>query len=36
VGRVVASNADAAVEAADIEFRTDVKKLIAVQRYEIA
>jgi hypothetical protein len=32
--RVIAS-ADEAIEAAAVEFRTDVRKLIAVRRYEI-
>jgi hypothetical protein len=36
VGRVVAGDADAAIEMAAVEFRTDIKKLIAVRRYEIA
>jgi hypothetical protein len=35
VGQVVAISADAAIEAAAVEFRTDVKKLIAVRRYEV-
>jgi len=35
VGQVVASNADEAIEAAAVEYRTDVNKLIAVRRYEI-
>jgi hypothetical protein len=33
---VIAADADEAIEAAAVEFRTDVKKLIAVRRYEIA
>jgi hypothetical protein len=36
IGRVVAHNADAAIEAAAVGFRTDVRKLIAVRRFEIA
>jgi len=36
VGRVTARSPDAAIEAAAVEFNTDIKKLIAVQRYEIA
>jgi hypothetical protein len=36
IGQVVASTADKAVEAAAIEFKTDARKLIVVQRYEIA
>jgi hypothetical protein len=36
VGRVIASSADGAFNAAAVEFRTDMKKLIAVRRYEIA
>jgi hypothetical protein len=36
VGRVIASTADEAIEAAAVEFLTNVKKLIAVRRYEIA
>jgi hypothetical protein len=36
VGQVIASNADEAIEAAAFVFNTDVKKLIAVRRYEIA
>jgi hypothetical protein len=35
VGRVIAHNADAAIEAASVEF-TDIRKLIAVRRFEIA
>jgi hypothetical protein len=35
IGRVIAPNADAAVEAAAIEFNTGVRKLIAVRRFEI-
>jgi hypothetical protein len=35
VGQVVASSADDAIEAAAVEFKTDVKKLIAVRRYEV-
>jgi hypothetical protein len=31
VGQVVAGNANEAIEAAAVEFRTDVKKLIAVR-----
>jgi hypothetical protein len=36
IGRVIASTADAAIEAAAVEFNTDIKKLIAVPAYEIA
>jgi hypothetical protein len=36
VGQVIASTADEAIEAAATEFNTDIKKLIAVRRYEIA
>jgi hypothetical protein len=36
IGRVVAPSADAAIEAAAVEFNTDVRKLIAVRRFEIA
>ena len=36
VGQVVAATAEAAIEAAAVEFKTDVKKLIAVPAYEIA
>ena len=36
VGQVVAASADAAIEVAASEFRTDIKKLIAVRAYEIA
>jgi hypothetical protein len=36
VGQVIASTADEAIEAAATEFKTDVKKLIAVRRYKIA
>ncbi len=36
VGRVVAHSAEAAVEAAAVEFKTDARKLIAVRRFEIA
>jgi hypothetical protein len=36
VGRIIAADADEAIEAAAVEFRTDIKKLIAVRRYEIA
>ena len=35
VGRVIASSADAAIEAAAVEFNTDAWKLIAVRRFEI-
>jgi hypothetical protein len=35
IGRVVAPSADTAIEAA-VEFSTDVRKLIAVRRFEIA
>jgi hypothetical protein len=36
VGRVIAADAGEAIETAAVEFRTDIKKLIAVRRYEIA
>jgi hypothetical protein len=36
IGQVVAASADAAVEAAAVEFRTDAWKPIAVRRHEIA
>jgi hypothetical protein len=36
IGRVIASGADAAVEAAAIEFNTDARKLIVVRCSEIA
>jgi hypothetical protein len=36
VGQVIAITSDEAVASAAIEFNTDVKKLIAVRRYEIA
>jgi hypothetical protein len=36
IGRIIASSADAAIEAAAVEFKTDIKKLIAVRRFEIA
>jgi hypothetical protein len=36
VGRVIAPSTDAAIEAAVVEFKTDVRKLIAVRRFEIA
>jgi hypothetical protein len=36
VGLIIAPSADAAIEAAAIDFRTDIKKLIAVRRFEIA
>jgi hypothetical protein len=35
VGQVVAPTADAAIEAAAVEFKTDAWKLIAVPAYEI-
>lgn len=35
VGRVIAASADAAVEEAAVEFKTDAWKLIAVRRFEI-
>jgi hypothetical protein len=34
VGRVIASTADEAIKAAAVEFKTDVKKLIAIPGYE--
>jgi hypothetical protein len=36
VSQVVAADADEAIEAAAEEFRTDVRKLIAVRRWEVA
>jgi hypothetical protein len=36
VGRVIAPAVDAAIEAPAVEFNTDIKKLIAVRRFEIA
>jgi hypothetical protein len=36
VGQVVAGDADEAIEAAAIEFRTDAWKLIAVRRWAVA
>jgi hypothetical protein len=36
VGQVIAADAAEAIEAAAVEFKTDVKKLIAVRRFEIA
>ena len=36
VGRVIAHSADAAVEAASVEFNTDAWKPIAVRWFEIA
>ena len=36
VGQVVASTADEAIEAAAVEFRTDIEKLIAARRWEVA
>jgi hypothetical protein len=36
IGQIVAASADVAIEMAAMEFRTDVKKLIAVRQYEIA
>ena len=36
VGRVIAADADEAIEVAAVEFSTDIRKLIAVRRYEIA
>jgi hypothetical protein len=36
IGPVIASTADEAIEAAAVEFNTDVKKLIAVRKFEIA
>jgi hypothetical protein len=35
-GCVVAGTANEAIEAAAVEFNTDIRKLIAVRRYEIA
>ena len=36
VGRDIAHSAGEAIEAAVVEFKTDVRKLIAVRRFEIA
>ena len=36
VGQVIAADADEAIEAAAVEFRTDAWKLIAVLQYAIA
>lgn len=36
VGQVIAADADEAIQAAAAEFQTDIKKLIAVRRYDIA
>jgi hypothetical protein len=36
VGQVIASDADEAIEAAAVEFGTDVRKLIAVRRWMVA
>jgi hypothetical protein len=36
IGQVIAADAGEAIEAAAVEFRTDVRKLIAVRRYKIA
>jgi hypothetical protein len=36
LGRVVAPTAEAAIEAAAVEFKTDAWKLIAVPAYEVA
>jgi hypothetical protein len=36
VGQVVAGNADAAIELAATEFKTDIRKLIAVRRWAVA
>jgi hypothetical protein len=36
VGQVIATSADAAIEAAAVEFKTDAWKLIAVCAYEVA
>jgi hypothetical protein len=35
VGQVIARSADEAIEVAAIEFNTNIKKLIAVRRFEI-
>jgi len=34
-GQVIAADADEAIEAASVEFRTDIKKLIAVRRWKV-
>jgi hypothetical protein len=36
VGQVIAANADEAIEAAPVDYRTDTKKLVAVRRWEVA
>jgi hypothetical protein len=36
VGQVIAADADEAIEAAAVEFRIDIRKLIAVRRLEVA
>jgi hypothetical protein len=36
VGQVIASTADEAIEAAAVEFKTDIRKLIAVRRWAVA
>jgi hypothetical protein len=35
VGQVIAADSDEAIDAAAVEFRTDVNKLIAVRRYAV-
>jgi hypothetical protein len=36
IGQVIASTADEAIDAAAVEFETDIRKLIAVRRHQIA
>jgi hypothetical protein len=36
VGQVIAADADEAIRAAAVEFKTDIKKLIAVRRWKVA
>jgi hypothetical protein len=36
VGQVIAADADEAIAAAAVEFRTDIRKLIAVRRSAVA
>jgi hypothetical protein len=36
VGQVVASTADEAIDVAAVEFRADIRKLIAVRRWRVA
>jgi hypothetical protein len=36
IGQVIAADADEAITAASVEFRADIKKLIAVRRWAVA